>query len=75
MRKEKEMTEKGSFNPASNAEENYSRKEQFLDSGFRDWSMDLLENEIFGFVAPRPLTEREVNNLLKKLEQEAEKKQ
>jgi hypothetical protein len=36
MRKEKEITERESFVPPSNAEEGYSRKEQFLDSGFRD---------------------------------------
>ena len=45
------MTE--TFVPPKTDEEALSRKEQFLDSGFDEFSMQLLELEIFGSVSEK----------------------
>lgn len=58
------MTE-GIFIQPKTEEEAISRKEQVLDRSFEDFSMDLLEFELFGSVSPRPMTEKQLDRWLK----------
>ena len=67
--------EEEGFNLPKTLEKNESRREQFLDSGFNDWSMQLLERDVFGEKITTPDDVfKALDNLVKQIQTENAKK-